>query len=135
MKTTPMTVLDAVNIILDNDGEAPIASLDETGFGESARALARLEEVSRSFQEEGWAFNTDLARKFSPDATKEIVLPSNTLTVSPVYLSKGMAVIERGRKLYDLSNNTYQFNQPIYLNVVQMLDFEDMPSAAKKPAE
>lgn len=131
MNTNPITELDAVNIILDNDGEAPVASLDEVGFDEAADAQAVLEEISRTVQDGGWAFNTDFNRKLSPDLNGDIVLPADTLWVKPTYVDEAMTVVERGRKLYDLENNTYTFTQAVHLDICQMLDFEDLPSAAR----
>lgn len=131
MNTNPITELDAVNIILRNDGEAPVASLDENGFSEAADAQAALEEVSRTVQDGGWAFNTDFDRKLSPDLNDEIILPADTLWVKPTYTDEAMTIVERGRKLYDLANNTYTFSQPVHLDICQMLDFPDLPSAAR----
>ena len=131
MNTTPITELDAVNIILDNDGEAPVASLDEAGFDEAAGAQAVLEEISRTVQDGGWAFNTDFNRKLSPDLNGDIVLPADTLWVKPTFVDEAMTVVERGRKLYDLLNNTYTFTQGVHLDICQMLDFAELPSAAR----
>lgn len=131
MNTNPITELDAVNIILRNDGEAPVAQLDENGFDEASDAQAALEEISRTVQDSGWAFNTDFNRKLSPDLNGDILLPADTLWVRPSASDKAMTVVERGRKLYDLVSNSYTFNQPVHLDVCQMLDFADLPSAAR----
>ena len=131
MVLTPLTELEAVNIILRNDGEAPVASLDESGFSEAAYAYAKLTEVTRQHQSRGWAYNTDYERKFTPDVSNEIVLPTNTLWVKPAYESQRLSIVERGRKLYDLENNTYEFNGPVYLDVCQMLEFTEMPTAMR----
>ena len=131
MNTNPITELDAVNIILRNDGEAPVATLEEAGFDEAADAQAALEEVSRTVQDGGWAFNTDFNRKLSPDLNGDIVLPADTLWVKPTYVDEAMTVVERGRKLYDLVDNTYTFTKAVHLDVCQMLDFADLPSAAR----
>lgn len=131
MNTNPITELDAVNIILRNDGEAPVATLDEAGFDEAADAQAALEEVSRTVQDGGWAFNVDFNRKFTPNVDGEIVLPADTLWIKPTNASQAMSLVERGRKLYDLENNTYVFSAPVHLDVCQMLDYTELPSAAR----
>jgi len=131
MNTNPLTELDAVNIILHNDGEAPVATLDEAGFGDAAAAQAVLEEISRTVQDGGWAFNVDFKRTFTPSVDDEIVLPADTLWIKPTLSSQAMSLVERGRKLYDLDNNSYTFTRPVYLDVCQMLDFTDLPSAAR----
>jgi hypothetical protein len=131
MNTTPITELAAVNIILQNDGEAPVASLAEAGFEEAADAVAVLEEIARTVQDSGWAFNTDFNRKFTPDVNDEIVLPTDTLWIKPTNTSQSMSLVERARKLYDLLENSYSFTQPVYLDVCQMMDFPDLPSSAR----
>lgn len=131
MDLNPMTELEAVNIILENDGEAPVATLEENGFDEAARAQRVLREISRTVQDAGWAFNTDFERKFNTDINDEIVLPANTLWVKPTYVSQSLSLVERNRKLYDLERNSFSFTQPVYLNVCQFLDFVELPSAAR----
>jgi hypothetical protein len=131
MNTNPITELDAVNIILRNDGEAPVATLDEAGFDEAADAQAVLEEISRTVQDDGWAFNVDEERKFTPNVDGEIVLPADTLWVRPVGASQTLNIVERARKLYNRSTNSYTFTTPVYLNVCQMLDYAELPSAAR----
>lgn len=131
MDLIPTTELDAVNIILENDGEAPVAALDDSGFSEAGAAQRVLREISRQVQTEGHAFNIDYERKFTPDVSDEIALPTNTLWVQPTYISQEMSIVERGRKLYDLEDNSYTFTSPVYLNVCQMLDWTDLPSAAR----
>jgi hypothetical protein len=132
METDPMTMLDAVNIVLRNDGESPVASLTEDGFGELADAQAAIIEVSRTVQDAGWAFNTDYAYKLIPDAlTDEITVPTATLWVRPAYTSRGRALVERARKLYDLEANSYSFSAAVYVDVCQMLEFTDLPSSAR----
>lgn len=131
MNTDPLTELDAVNIILENDGEAPVASLDEDGFADVGKAQRVLRMVSRAVQTDGWAFNTDFERKFTPNVDDEITLPADTLYVRPAGNSAGIRVVERGRKLYNLDTNSYTFTQPVYMDICQMLDFTDLPAAAR----
>lgn len=131
MLTTPYTELEAVNLILRNDGEATLASLDELGLDEAADAQATLRDVSLAVQSDGWSFNTDFQRKFTPNVDGEIVLPNDTLWVRPTYRSARKQLVERGRKLYDLDNNSYSFNGPIYLDVCSMMDWQDLPAAAR----
>lgn len=132
MDTTPLTALQAVNIILVNDGESPVSSLDEEGFSEAATAFETLTEVSRTVQDGGWAFNTDYRRSLSPDVyTSEIELPTDTLWVRPTYTSAGRALVERNRRLYDLETHSYAFTTSVYVDLCQMLDFVELPSAAR----
>lgn len=131
MSTSPLTLLEAVNIVLKNDGESPVASLEEGGFGEAALAEATIHEVSRSVQTGGWGFNTDYAREFTPNVSNEIVLPAATLSITPAYTSGYRNLIERGRKLYDLDENTFTFTAKVYLDVVECLEWDDLTAAAR----
>ena len=40
-------------------------------------------------------------------------------------------VIVRGNKLYDRENHTYKFDTTIYANVLECLDFDELPETAK----
>lgn len=131
MVLTPLTELEAVNEILRNDGEAPVAQLDDSGFSEAAQAYTVLRHATREHQVKGWAYNTDYERKFTPDVSNEITLPDNTLRIKPTSESERLSLVERGRKLYDLDGNTYEFTAPVYLDIVQMLSFEEMPAAMR----
>lgn len=131
MKTTPHTELDAVNMILRTDGEAPVASLAETGFDEAADAVEALRDVSLAVQIDGWAFNVDRSRQFTPNIDNEIPLPTDTLWVRPAYTSAGLRIVERDRRLYDLDRNSFTFTTPVFLDVCHMLDFESLPAAAR----
>lgn len=132
MDTSPLTELKAVNIMLRIDGEAPVSTLDDTGFSEVAGALATLEEISREEQTRGWAFNTDYARQFSPDAMSgHIELPDDVLWIRPSHFSIGLDIVERDRKLYNLRTNSYVFTQPVWLDVCYFLPFDSLPSYAR----
>lgn len=132
MDTSPLTELKAVNIMLRIDGEAPVSTLDDTGFSEVADALATLEEISREEQTRGWAFNTDYERQFSPDAMSgHIELPADVLWIRPSHYSIGLDIAERDRKLYNLRTNSYVFTQPVWLDVCYFLPFDSLPSYAR----
>lgn len=132
MDTSPLTELKAVNLMLRVDGEAPVDTLDDSAFSEVATARAVLEEVARDEQTEGYAFNTDYNRQFTPDAlTGHIALPADTLWIKPTGYSIGLDVVERGRKLYNLATNSYVFTTPVYLDVCMFLPFDSLPSYAR----
>jgi hypothetical protein len=132
MDTAPMTELEAVNIILKADGEQPVNALPASEFSPAGLAQERLRETSREVQEDGWAFNVDLERVFQPDVDDEIDLPANTLWIRPAGYSKHRRLVERGRQLYDLETNSYEFtDSDIYLDVCLFLDWIELPSYAR----
>lgn len=126
--------LDAVNIMLGTIGESPINSLDAaTGVVDAVTARAILSEVSVQVQEEGWHFNTDYEFVLTPAlGTKEIYVASNTIEVdASAYDKNDIDVAIRGNRLYDRKNKTYQFEQPIKADLTILLEFNELPQAAR----
>ncbi len=132
MAIAPLTELDAVNMILRNDGEAPVDTLDDTGFSEVADARAVLNNISAEEQTRGWAYNTDFALRILPDAiTGQIALTDDILWVRPASYSVGLDVVERGRKLYNNTDHSYVFTQPVFLDICRFLPFDHLPAYAR----
>lgn len=130
---TLTTKLEAVNVILSAAGEQPVTSLTGT-TADAANAESILDEVSRAVQSPGYHFNTDKEVPFVPDnTTKEITLPSNILKIdADVYDFSDVDVVQRGAKLYDRKNRTYQFKRTIKADVVYLLPFEELTEAARR---
>lgn len=132
MEIAPLTELEAVNIILRNDGETPVDTLLDTGFSEVADALAMLRNISNEVQTDGWAFNTEYALRLIPDAiTGHIPLSEDILWVRPSSYSYGLDIVERGRKLYNNVGNTYVFASPVYIDACRLLPFDELPAYAR----
>lgn len=130
---TPQTELKAVNLILRNMGETPVNSLSGVLPLEASLAYDTLIEVSEDVQTRGWYFNRETYR-LSPNHLGEIQLPSNTLSVTTVGSSRGTRVTHRNRKLYrmDAFNTGFTFETPVELAIVLGLDFQDLPSSARR---
>ena len=133
MALTLTSELDAVNIMLGTIGESPISSLDaSTGVADAVIARQILSEVAIQVQEEGWHFNVDVDFILTPSSdTGEIYLPANCLEVDTSGPDVRMDVAMRGRKLYDRVNHTFVFSKSITTNLVLMLEFEELPQAAR----
>ena len=126
---TKITKLNGVNIILSNIGQAPVTSLATLN---PAAKLAEqiLDEVSLSTQAEGWVFNTEQDYPFTPNSNKEIIIPSNVIGLD--FVSFGdKNTVQRGGKLYDKRNHTYQFEDVVYGKVTWLFDFVDLPEVFK----
>lgn len=126
--------LDAVNVMLGTIGESPINSLDAaTGVVDAVTARAILSEVSVQVQEEGWHFNTDYEFVLTPALnTKEIYVAANTIEVdASAYDRNDIDVAIRGNRLYDRKNKTYQFEQSIKADLTILLEFNELPQAAR----
>jgi len=121
------TELEAVNAILNNIGETSVSSLEDETLVDALMARSLLTNVSRELQTKSWHWNTDLERKMLRNNKGEIVLPTNTMMVEPAGQDKGLALVQRGRRLYDRSKHTYNFDKDITVNLTVSLPFDEMP--------
>lgn len=125
----PLTKLDAVNICLSSMGEPTVNSLDGAAV-DAQMASDLIDETSRSVQAVGWYWNRE-KRTFSPNASNEIILPANTLRVDSVDDSKSTEVVQRGTKLFNIADSSYQFTKELKVELYVQLPFEEIPFAAK----
>jgi hypothetical protein len=130
---TPTSELEAINTILSVIGESPISSLsDISSVADAVTAKSILSEVSRQVQTKGWHFNTEKDFELSPDTySKEIVVPSNALRVDAMGDDREVDAVQRGSKLYDRVNHTFQFTKSIKCDLVVLLPFDELPQAAR----
>lgn len=134
MSLSMTTELDAINIMLGTIGEAPINSLEAaTGVVDAVTARSILNEVSVQVQEEGWHFNTEYEFMLTPElSTKEIYVPPNVIEVdASKYDRNDIDVAIRGNRLYDRKNKTFQFQQDIKADLTVLLEFNELPQAAR----
>ena len=128
------TELSAVNSILGAIGQSPVTVIDHNN-PETSFIYNILTEVNKDVQNEGWHFNTEYHVKESPDpSTKKITLPANTLRYS---LNNGVAdktvdLVVRNGKLFDLVHHTDEFAGDLYLDVVTLYPFTDLPNVFQR---
>jgi hypothetical protein len=127
----PTTTLEAVNMCLFAIGEAPVNKVEDTGLVDAATALRTLLNVSREVQKDGWHWNTEINLPIQPDVDGNLVLPSGTLKVDTVGADQCRDLVARGQRLYDRVNHTYTFDRPVTVELVVLLDFEEIPEAAR----
>ncbi len=129
--TTALTQLEAVNTMLAVIGEAPVNTLEGASTADVIQAKAILNEISREVQSMGWHFNTERDYALVPDTNQEIILASNMVRVDadqyPEY-----DVVQRGTKLYDRLNHTFEFKNSIKAEVVFLLGYEEIPQTARQ---
>ena len=124
--------LEAVNKALQMMGEAPINSLQGLlVLGNLAEKT--IESVSRKLQTEGWSFNTEYQETLVRDSTTNHI--SVGTNVSRIYVDPydypSIEVIQRGSRLYDRKNNTYEFTEDIKADRTILLDWDDLPEHAR----
>lgn len=122
--------LAAVNIVLSNIGQAPVTKVDNDN-PMVVMASNTIDEVSNSLQAEGWTFNTERAYPFAPQPDQRIAIPDNVLQLDAFYYSPLETVIRSGY-LYNKRDHTFKFTQTLYLDVVWLTEFDDLPSAFKQ---
>lgn len=126
------TELEAINVMLTNIGESPVTTLNDPDVVDAGIARTILASVNREVQSMGWWFNIDIQRKFSPTTSNRIQLPLNTLRVDTTGQNVDKNYVQRGRFLYDVIKHTFTISEPVTLDIVQGLDFDEIPETARR---
>ena len=90
-----------------------------------------LTEVNKDVQNEGWVFNLEEKVTKTPDAeTGYITIPANVLRydLHNNLDKRTMNLTRRNGRLYDLVNHTDVFTATLYLDLVTLYAFEDLPN-------
>lgn len=127
------TELSAVNSILGSIGQAPVNSLNHTN-PEIALLHNILREVNIDVQNEGWSFNTEYNLKQSPNIDGHFIVSPNVIRydVTDGQNIKTTDVVKRNGRLYDKYNHTDVFTTDLYLDVVTLYEFNDLPSVFQR---
>lgn len=134
---TPTTKLEAVNIMLSTIGESPVNSLS-SGLVDAELAETILDATSRAVQAEGWHFNKEYKVRYTADLSGNILLPTNVLRadqsaqIDSINRGQDYDLIQRGTKMYDRKNHTYNIGKSVELDIVVQLDFAELPEVAKR---
>jgi hypothetical protein len=129
---TPTTELEAVNVCLANIGESPVSSITGDTTVDAALARDLVRQVTRETQTHGFYWNTELAYKLIPNVSKNLVLPANVLSVDTTGDDKRKDLVARGRLMYDRVEHTYTFEDPVTVDLVVALSFEELPEIARR---
>lgn len=125
--------LFAVNVLLQAIGEAPVNSIEVSESVDVAAAVQTLDEISLAVQARGWHWNREHGLSLAPNSENNIVLPANNLRVVKAYREASQLperVSERGSRLYDQTNKTYQFTEPLKVDLILYLAFDELPAYA-----
>jgi len=98
-----------------------------------------LTEVNKDVQNEGWICNIERHVKVSPDADKYIEIPANYLSydLHDNLTNKTQDLVRRKHSngkylLYDTVDHTFEFDNDLYLDIVYLFPFEDLPNVFKR---
>lgn len=126
------TLLDAVNVCLQNIGEQPVNSLETQQVAEAALAERTLLELHKEGQTRGWSWNREAAVVFHKDAaTGQILVPANVVSWAPDAYEWAGRFQLRGQRVYDLEKHSYQLPgiTSLTADVTLLLAWDDSPEA------
>jgi hypothetical protein len=132
MPLTKTTLLQAINTMLSAVGEPPVNALT-TQRADSLIAQTILEEVCREVLTYGWHFNSEDKIVLSPESgTNYIYVSDSVVRIDMDVAYRNYDVVIRGNRLYNRVTNSYEFFEPITVQRVILMDFDEMPETAKR---
>ncbi|WP_197729914.1 hypothetical protein [Rhizobium ruizarguesonis] len=129
---TPTTELEAINLMLSVIGESPVNTVEDTGLVDAVVARQILIQSSRDVQLVGWHWNTEIDYPVAASFPEgELTLPPNTLKVDTAGADASLDLVQRGNRLYDRKNHTFNVGRTVYVEIVLLLPFDQLPEAAR----
>jgi hypothetical protein len=127
------TLLEAVNICLQNIGEQPVNSLENQQIVEATMAERTILEFHKEGQTRGWSWNSEQAYEFVKDSsTNQITVPANVVSfAADAYRWAGRFQL-RGQRVYDKEKRTFNLEAAITsleADVVWLLPWDECPEA------
>lgn len=95
------------------------------GAGDYANCSAVLDAETLKVLAKGWSFNTEKAVEYAPDVDGKILVPDNVLTIDPSDRSEDY--VQRGGFLYNKTERTDVFSEPVKCDVILAFPFEECP--------
>ncbi|QSI31474.1 hypothetical protein GNX71_18575 [Variovorax sp. RKNM96] len=129
--TALLSELEALNIMLQAADEAPVQTAQQAGHLPLSIAKGILNDVSRTVQSKGYAFNMEYDFPLFRDVNGRITLSANCLNVDVNDEFTSVAPITRGLQLYDRKNHTDIFSIDLKATVTFLLGWDSLPQAAR----
>lgn len=127
------TLLDAVNVCLENIGEQPVDNLDNEQIQDARIAERTILEIHKEGQTKGWSWNTEYAYPFTRNSfTGEIETAENVVEFSVNRYQYNGRYQLRGTKVYDLLNRSFIHPDTvpeIQADVIFLLAWDMVPEA------
>jgi hypothetical protein len=124
---TPLTELEAINVMLATSTQSPISTLDDDQITDASLARNTLRATLVEVQSQGLSFNNETGYTISPDQNGYIILPRNTLRVDTDGADASINAVQRGTKLYNKDDHTFVWTKPVSLDITFGFAFEDLP--------
>lgn len=130
--TTPSTLLEAINTLLEAARVAGIESLEQVNLNEDAGAAKRdIDTLSRQTQMSGWEFNNRRKVTLDPELSGEVLLPLNVSKCKTNRQWTGNSIVVRGRKLFDKTAGTFNIGKSVLVDYTEILEFADLPETMR----
>lgn len=122
--------LDAINDVLSSIGESAVNSVEDTSNADVANIRRILDQFNRRIQTIGWTFNTENTQLLPDTFSNTIPFLDDYLKV----LSPTGATVYRKRNglVYDINSQTDLFREPITVDLVTLISYNDMPEIFKQ---
>lgn len=128
----PVTLLGAINILLKAIRVGTVNSLALVDTNKDAsEAKQALDEVAIEVLSKGWYFNTEYEYTIDPAVDGTLTLPANTLKVKSIRCEPDRRLVDRGLRLYDNKEHTYEVGRSAEVDIVVGLPFSEMPQSAR----
>lgn len=122
-----LSELDVINECLATLGEAPLNDVDASHPYVPA-AQTSLMRATNSELGKGWWFNTDYGTLLPDPVTGEVIFPGEAITMQ----FAGNAYAQRGRRIWDRANGTYNIGKQIPYRAIMDIAFDDLPVLANE---
>lgn len=119
-----LSQLDVINQCIATQGEAPLNSID-SDHPYVPPALQSIETALTLELGKGWYFNED-EFTLQPETDGTIFVPKDTITAIPLD-PRCTGIVQRGRRLYDRYNGTYNIGAPVMVRLTVEVPFDDLP--------
>jgi hypothetical protein len=118
-----MELLKAVNMILPYFGENTITKID---YKHPTVVLITdvLEDMQKTLLSKGWWFNTSYVKLY-PNSDGGLDAPENALSI--VNMSTRDVIAIRDQRIFNVTQRSYKFEEPIVVRIIDNMDFEELP--------
>lgn len=131
------TLQEAVNTLLSNIGEAPVATLEDEQVVEARLALRTLLETHKEAQTRGWGWNTEEGVSYQVATDHTLTVPENVVRWSLNRYRYDTRFVLRGQKVYDRETRSYVLGDDVthvVADVVKLLPWDSCPEAFNRYA-
>lgn len=126
------TLLEAVNTLLSNIGESPVATLESEQVVEAQVARMTLLETHKEAQTRGWGWNTEHAVRYPVQDDRQLTVPANVVRWALVPETYHRRFVLRGQKVFDRITNSFRLGtdvREVVADVVVLLPWDECPES------